>query len=572
MIFFGAVGEPTSTRYLPQTGYTSGTMNQLNALFRFNRWMCIAAVSVLSTGCPSVAPVAGTDAGTTCGACAVDEYCCLSTSACKKKEYDCTNEQSCEAGYEQGAPAGSTAFDDINCVAIPVACDCIEKAPLEHGLLGQHSAVAATSTGLAASGYEERFGDLVYLSASFSDLSQITVELVDGVPTGATPTHGPSGWRKGVSKAGDDVGTYTDIAVGADGNPVISYYDADNKSLKFAQRTTSGWSSHTVALPSGADEIVGTFTSIVIWNGKPAIAFLHTNISDGASGFKSEVKMAFASSASPTASTDWQIQTADSGPIACRELCGAGESCFLKGDGTSVCAAPSTGCTGCLATEECRSGTCTTVLAKLAYAEFPQWFGLWIDAVSTSTGPALAYYDALNGTLNAAVYNGSNFSAKTVAGSSGSPAGAFPSIAVDTGGTLHVTHQNPVANTLHYLQLNASTLSAGTEETIDDGLRSEGKHSVGADSALVANSDGTLHVIYQDQQNSDLLSAQRLGAGSWSPLTPGDANLGRLLKGGNRGYGFYSDMVTSSGQRYGSSYYYDLANKPQGYLEFFMVP
>jgi hypothetical protein len=547
-------------------------MNTNRLLSRLNTWSFLTAISLVLTACPSVAPVQGTDAGTACGACAADEYCCLSTSACKKKEYDCTNEKSCEAGYEQGAPSGSTAFDEINCVAIPVTCDCIEKSPLEHGLLGQHSAIAATSTGLAASGYEDRFGDLVYLSASFSDLTQVSTEIVDGVPVGATPTHGPSGWRKGVSKAGDDVGHYTDIAVGADGNPVISYYDADNQSLKFAQRSTAGWATHVVASPAETGEIVGYFTSVVIWNGKPAVAYLHSNISDGAGGFKSDVKMAFASTATPTASTDWQIQTVDSGPIACRALCPTGESCFLKSDGSSVCETPSTSCTGCLTTEECRAGTCTTVLTKLAYAEYPKWFGLWIDAISTTSGPAMVYYDAPTGTLNAAIYNGTTFKTKVVAGTSGSPAGAFPSIAADSGGQLHVTHQNPVATTLHYLQLNSTTLSASSEETVDDGFRPDGKHGVGADSALVANSDGTFHVIYQDQQNADLLSAQRLGAGSWSPTTAGETNIGRLLKGGDRGYGFYSDLITNAGQRYGSSFYFDLANDPEGFLEFFPLP
>lgn len=79
------------------------------------------------------------------------------------------------------------------------------------------------------------------------------------------------------AQAGDpNVGLYTDIAMGANGFPIISYYDATNAALKVASCTNAGCSAATVTTiddPATAD--VGHYTSIVVpGDGLPVISYI----------------------------------------------------------------------------------------------------------------------------------------------------------------------------------------------------------------------------------------------------------------------------------------------------------
>ena len=43
----------------------------------------------------------------------------------------------------------------------------------------------------------------------------------------------------------DEVGEYTSVTIGADGNPIISYYDSTNTALKVAKLTRTSWTPNT---------------------------------------------------------------------------------------------------------------------------------------------------------------------------------------------------------------------------------------------------------------------------------------------------------------------------------------
>jgi hypothetical protein len=78
------------------------------------------------------------------------------------------------------------------------------------------------------------------------------------------------------SSATDDLGRWNSIALDADGNPAVSYYDARNQQLKFAWRSSSGaWSAEVVdagdltqdAVDAGVAETdVGSYSSLY-WRG-----------------------------------------------------------------------------------------------------------------------------------------------------------------------------------------------------------------------------------------------------------------------------------------------------------------
>ena len=71
-----------------------------------------------------------------------------------------------------------------------------------------------------------------------------------------------------------DVGWYTSIAIGSNGYPVISYYDATNKDLKVAACTTTDCTGTPTITTVDSDGNVGVETSIAIGdNGYPVISY-----------------------------------------------------------------------------------------------------------------------------------------------------------------------------------------------------------------------------------------------------------------------------------------------------------
>ena len=69
------------------------------------------------------------------------------------------------------------------------------------------------------------------------------------------------------------VGNYSSLAIGTDGNPVISYEDATNTSLKVARCNDAGCTGQNETL-STVDDIAGAYTSIVIGTGgNPIVSY-----------------------------------------------------------------------------------------------------------------------------------------------------------------------------------------------------------------------------------------------------------------------------------------------------------
>jgi len=261
--------------------------------------------------------------------------------------------------------------------------------------------------------------------------------------------------------------------------------------------------------------------------------------------------------------------------MGCQNLCASTEACVPKTGTATGCEAKGTSCTPACATgEACVGTTCKKALEAKA-ADTPQASGLWPNVIVVSGGPVLVYHDRVEGKLKAASRSGATWKIGTASPASADTLGAFCSAAVDASGGIHVSYQNATKLTLHYAQISASTLSATATEVIDDGIRTDGPHPVGADSAIRIDGANAVRVLYQDQRTTDLLAAKRAGANSWTPNTATDANLGRLLKGGTRGSGFYSDLTVDGGQVYGSTFYYDPnapSEAPKGGLLFFGVP
>ncbi|GAI12222.1 unnamed protein product, partial [marine sediment metagenome] len=81
--------------------------------------------------------------------------------------------------------------------------------------------------------------------------------------------------------SGGDVGQYTSIAIGTDGYPVISYYDNTLRALKVYHCTTTDCSGGNAYIVDDPDNYVGKVTSIAIGtDGYPVISYLDSSAKD----------------------------------------------------------------------------------------------------------------------------------------------------------------------------------------------------------------------------------------------------------------------------------------------------
>jgi len=74
------------------------------------------------------------------------------------------------------------------------------------------------------------------------------------------------GWQYTTVDANGSVGHYTSLALDSQDYAHISYYDADNQSLKYAKWTGSGWEIQTIDSSSSSYKQIGRFTSIALDN------------------------------------------------------------------------------------------------------------------------------------------------------------------------------------------------------------------------------------------------------------------------------------------------------------------
>ncbi|HEY7956837.1 MAG TPA: hypothetical protein VII38_16145, partial [Polyangia bacterium] len=438
--------------------------------------------------------------------------------------------------------------------------------------IGRYSDLQVKNGVIYLSAYDDTFGDLAF--AQVTDLQKpIGWQYVDGISDGATADQ-PGGYRHGVSDPGPDVGLYTSLALTKSGAPRISYYDATDQSLRYASGPHPFRVQTIDAGMNGVD--VGGFTALSLdANDIPTIAYMATGISDGQSGFRSELRVATASSANPASASDWTISTVDTTRIACGGLCPTGTACIQtamvngmpNGDpAQSTCvavdAAPCP--TMCADTQACIMATCTTFVAPVKSPDLPAGTGLFTQALRQPDGTLLlVYYDHSEGDLKLATRKpDGSFDVAFIDGNDpATDVGQFAAARLAQDGTLHVAYQDAIHDSLLYKTVSGG-MPLATAEVIDDGVREDGPHPVGGGAALIL--DGTTpRVVYQDQAVSDLLEAER-----------GSAWMHQDLSSGIPGYGFYPRLAQDGGKLYLSQFVYDRENAspPIGGLQLSLLP
>ncbi len=427
----------------------------------------------------------------------------------------------------------------------PTCTDCETLAP---GLVGAYASAAVAPDGtIWVAAYNDiglsttndsgtnpvLFGDLAV--GKYAD-GAVSWQAVDGLPAvdESLPPGTPGGppdpkyvdlnsYRGGLTDSGDDVGLWTSIQVGADGFPMVAYYDDTNKALKFARRDDQGvWSFHTVQQKAQSD--LGRYAKLVVRDGRPVIAFLALEpVGDGT--VQSVVRVASATSGLPQGGGDWTFADAAIAPAPCRPYnCASGEECRLTG----VCAAAGSGCDptcekGFACFDDGAGPACAEVLDKKFTDTYPEGSGLYIALANTPSGLGLVYYDRIHGNLYGVREEGGAWQTPTLFDGQGpgptdtGDTGIGAALFVDANGDWHVSYSDGITETVRYLKVTGGT-TPEAPQTVDDGTVDMGKVVVGDDSSVFVGSDGKLFVSYQDATNGLLKLATNSGTG-WEVRT-----------------------------------------------------
>jgi len=397
--------------------------------------------------------------------------------------------QACEMDKDCGpCPKGQLPF------CIDNTCLCSDDIPA--GRIGPYSDVATGADGsIWVSAYASSHGDLCVAKTTGGRIPDEQWEWVDGVPDGPVVVPG-SQIRGGIEDDGPDVGMYTSIQVAPDGTPMVTYFDRDAASLKFAAKVGGTWQTHVIdagtgTIDNGGGSLVGMYTSLSLRtdDGRPGVAYL-AHVGD-ANGGHAEVRYAAAQVPVPTSAADWQTWVVDTAPIPVPDP------------------------------------------ANPEIYPLPAGLGLFIESARDprNQAPVVVYYDRVNGDLKMSKFdpNSGAFTTPVVlegGTATNNDAGWSPTVAVSADGTVNVAYVNAEHDDLKFI-----TDKAGAKaEVVDDGYRIVGTSVdglpkptydfVGDDASLVLVAGSSPMIAYQDSTTQELLLAQRNSQdGTWSHVS-----------------------------------------------------
>ncbi|MRG90580.1 hypothetical protein GF068_01370 [Polyangium spumosum] len=416
-----------------------------------------------------------------------------------------------------GSFAGCSSDPDTD-VASGYTCVAPACVTLDPGLIGAYTSVAVSGSTIWVAGYveadwsnENSWGDL---AVGTWDGTSVGWKAIDGVP--ADPPVDPTKFNKndfrgGQLEPGDDVGTWTSIAIDGNNNPAVAYYDRTNRALKFAQRRGEAWNIVTVEKKAQAD--IGRYAKLLITGGdKPTIAYL--SIEPGKDGaISSKVRLATATSATPT-DADWTFEdVAVDDATPCRAYyCSLGDVCVQE---TGRCQAKLTTCdpkcgSGSACVDIAGQTTCADTFDASKIDTYPEAAGDYISLAQDPSGNlGLAFYDRIRGNLVIASKNMGMWQTMIVDGQAADGTdtgdmGIGASLFIDEKGDWHISYVDGLSEGLRYAQV---TKGATVKLTgiVDNGLTvdgmmnfDDGQHLVGDDSSIFVGPSGEIHISYQD--------------------------------------------------------------------------
>lgn len=376
-------------------------------------------------------------------------------------------------------------------------CNQACKSGLKIGQPGAYLSIARDHSGqIWAAGYNDAlvtdgntmpYGDLV---AGKFDRGKATVDwtTVDGVPArgdGTCPAYGRSDWRGGETLAGDDVGRWTSIQVGAADQPLITYYDDTHKRLKMAVFEEGAWKTFVLREQPGAD--VGRYGKMVLDGERPVVAFRQTEPG------RSKIVVARAKTSTPHSGADFAFEDA-----AVNEIDPKLPAFDARPKGLGV---------------------------GISLARGPK--GLGLVAYDGDGGNLVGLFDRGKVPWERVVLDGQVGSSadKTVIDTGN--AGTSASLFIDDSDVWRVSYVELTTQTLRYLEVRDG--KPDRPDVVDDGAAEAGpgaRHLVGDDSQ-VRMQNGQIEIVYTDSTTLGMkraLGKGEPGARTWEvkAITPSD--------------------------------------------------
>ena len=293
-----------------------------------------------------------------------------------------------------------------------------------------------------------------------------------------------------VDDQANSVGRYTSIAIGTDGLPVISYNDSTASALKVAKCNDVACSggNETISLVDDAVNQVGSYTSIAIGNdGYPVISY--QDFTAGA------LKVAKCNDAACSGGNE-TITTVDD-PA---NRVGEHTSIAIGTDGLPVISYEDF-TAGALKVAKCNDAACSGGDETITTVDDPvNDVGIYTSiAIGTDDLPVISYQDATAGTLKVAKCNdvacsGGNETISLV-DDAVNQVGYYTSIAIGDDGLPVISYHDNTAYALKVAKCNDAACSGGDETitTVDDPV-----NFVGVYTSIAIGTDGLPVISYQD--------------------------------------------------------------------------
>ncbi|GEM_PF-6737445 len=322
----------------------------------------------------------------------------------------------------------------------------------------------------------------------------------------AVPTVAAATWATEIADGQGDVGYVTGIAL--DANVHAVYLDAVHTAIRYARKTTAGWTTEEVARP-GAHAAMALDAS-----GNPHVSYTATTGNTSVLNY-----------ATKTGSAPWVIVTVDtSSTLLIREssiVLGAnGVPHISYRFGTRLKYATKTG-----------GGPWATTVVDGA-PPLNKFVGSYSSiALDASGKPRISYYNLTDKTLMYAEWTGTTWRKDTA--DFGGDIGWFTSLAVDSKGFPHISYYDSTNHRVKYISWDASGYGywlqypAGRGEVVDAVIP-------GWQTTIVVDNKNSPSIAYQGgaSPNFELRYAARTGANKWTTemVDTGDAGVGVSMK------------------------------------------
>ena len=299
-----------------------------------------------------------------------------------------------------------------------------------------------------------------------------------------------------VDDPANNVGIDTSIAIGADGFPVISYLDSTTFNLKVAKCANAVCTGGaTITTVDNSADVLGFFTAIAIGaDGRPVISYFDATAA--------ALKVAKCANAACTGTAT--ISTVDDPPA---NSVGRDSSIAIGTDGLPVISYEDN-TAGALRVAKCANAACTVIAATTIVDDPANSVGQDTSiAIGTDGRPVISYRDNTAGALkvakcaNAACTGGATI---TTVDDPANDVGSDTSIAIGADGLPVISYLDFTAAALKVARCaNAACTGVATITTVDDPA-----NSVGFFTAIAIGADGLPVISYFDGTASALKVAK----------------------------------------------------------------